>query len=144
MSLFPCSACGIRAVGKLASATWAWWTADNQRVAWRQRLCTACYVANVAGLETAVSAEPLNCPLCHTDPAADMDPCYLTVYVPGYGKKRLEIATCGPCAVEVRNRALAGASRLDDREPAFGGQDPGPQTDPELDVWRAIGVRPDA
>lgn len=142
MSLFPCSVCGERAVGKLSSATWAWWRADNVRVAWRQRLCVACFAAGVAPLEHETRAEPLNCPLCHTAPGDDMDPCYLTVYVPGIGPIRLEMATCGACAVEVRQRAQQGAVKLDDRQVESGGQGPGPQTDAGLDAWRALGLVP--
>jgi hypothetical protein len=142
MSLYPCSFCGQRAVGKLASATWAWWNADNSRVAWRQRLCVACYVTNVAGIEAAVEEEALNCPLCHTASQSDMDPCYLTIFVPAYGPRRIEMATCGACAVEVRNRALTGAVKLDDRQDSSGGLDSGPQTDPALDVWRQLGIHP--
>lgn len=142
MSLFPCSSCGQRSPGKYSSATWAWWRADNVRVAYRQRLCVQCFVQNAAGLEGACRDEPLNCPACHTAPGDDMDPCYLTVFIPGVGPVRLEMATCGPCAVEIRNRAMVGAQKLDDRPVQSGGQDPGPQTDPALQVWRDLGIAP--
>jgi hypothetical protein len=144
MSLLnPCSFCGERRVGeKLSNATWAWWRADNVRVAYRQRLCVGCYVTNVAGLETSCGSDPYDCPVCHTEPGEAMDPTYLTIFVPAYGPLRLEMATCGPCAVEVRNRGQVGARKLDNQQPESGGQDPGPQTDPALAAWRALGILP--
>lgn len=142
MSLFPCSFCGQRAVGKMSSATWAWWRADQQRVAYRQRLCLTCFVQNVAGLEQATRDEPFHCPACHTDPSDDMDPVYLTVFIPGVGPLRLEMATCGACAVEIRNRAQQGAVQLDDREPQFGGQGTGPQNSNTPSAWAALGIEP--
>lgn len=142
MSLFPCSACGQRVPGKLSNATWAWFRADNVRVAHRQRLCAGCYVENVAALETATAENPLSCPVCHTDAGDDMDPCYLTLFIPGVGPLRLEMATCSACAVEVRNRALVGATLLADRLIASGGQGPSPQTDAQPSVWEQLGIRP--
>jgi len=142
VSLFPCSACGERAPGKLSNATWAWFRADNTRVAWRQKLCVACYLANVAAIEQATRDDPLNCPMCHTDAGEQMDPCYLTIFLPGVGALRLEMATCSPCAVEVRNRAMAGATQLDDRLASSGGQSPSPQTNPALSVWAQLGIQP--
>ncbi len=143
MSLFiPCDACKRVNVGKLSNATWAWWRADNVRVAWRQRLCVECYLMNVAGLEQATHENPMSCPLCHALPGEQLDPCYLTIYVPAYGPLRLEMATCAPCAVEIRNRAQVGAKLLDDRRASSGGQDSGPQIDPELAAWRALGIEP--
>jgi hypothetical protein len=142
MSLFPCSACGARRPGKLSNATWAWWNADNERSAWRQRLCVDCYVANVATIEQSTRDDPMNCPVCHTDAGEQMDPCYLTIYIPGVGPMRLEMATCAPCAVEIRNRALVGAEKLPDRRTESVGQGPGPQTDPATSVWQQLGIQP--
>ena len=140
--LIPCSACGEREPGKLCSCTWAWWRADNQRVAWRQLLCVKCYILRVQPLESAIGTDPLNCPICHTDPGEAMDPTYLTCFVPGLGPLRLEMATCGVCAVELRVRGQEGSRKLEDRLAQSGGQDPGPQTDPALDAWRALGIAP--
>lgn len=150
MSLFRCSACGERPVGqKLAQATWAWWNAANERVAWRQRLCVACYASTLAPLsveaeraaQEVTTGDALVCPMCHSISEDDMDPVYVTTFVPGHGPIRLELPLCGPCAVEIRNRAMAGATRLADRE--FGGQAPGPQTNTPASAWDAfLGSRP--
>lgn len=142
--LIPCSACGQKEKGKLCSCTWAWWRADNQRVAWRQLLCVNCYVLRVQPLEMALGADPTDCPVCHTDPLDAMDPTYLTAFVPGLGPLRLEMATCATCAVGVRAAGQEGSRKLDDRLASSGGQDPGPQTDPALEAWRALGIAPRA
>lgn len=142
MSLFPCSACKERKPGKFANVTWAWWTADQQRTAWRQRLCLDCYVATIVPLQVTIDAEPLSCPACHSDPGDDMDPTYVTAYVPGVGPERLEMATCAPCAVGVRIRAQEGAEKLPDRLLESRGQDPGPSTMDPVEQWRALGHRP--
>jgi len=143
MSLIvPCGSCGRLNVGKLSSATWAWWNAENTRVAWRQNLCVECYCTSVAGLDNAVREDPLSCPVCHTAPQDQLDPCYLTIYVPGVGPMRYEFATCAPCAVEVRVRGQVGARKLLDRQASSGGLDPSPQTDPALAAWRALGLEP--
>jgi len=140
--LKPCSFCGSREPGKHSNATWAWNRADGQRVAWRQRLCVQCYITNVAGLDAALTEEPFSCPICHTEAGEAMDPCYLTIFIPGYGPRRLEMGTCGPCAVEIRNRAQQGGVKLDDSQASFGGQGQGPQTDPALEVWKSLGIQP--
>ena len=145
MSLLqPCSGCGQRVPGKYANTTWAWWRADNVRVAYRQRLCTACFCMNVAPLEVETREFSASCPACHIDTSGDMDPVYCTTFVPHVGRVRLELPLCGACAVDVRNRAMQGAEKLDDSGPSFGGQgaqdgDRGPQTDTP---WSALGIVP--
>jgi len=137
MSLYPCSGCGERQPGKLAQTTWSWWRADNVRVAWRQRLCLACFAMTVAPLETATREMSTTCPACGIDTSEDMDPVYCTTYVPSVGPVRLEMPLCAPCAAEVRIRAEKGAWRPEDRDPASVGR--GPQTD---DPWSKLGLLP--
>ena len=140
MSLSPCSACGVRAPGKLAQITWAWWRADNKRVAYRQRLCLTCMATTVVPLEVNSRDLSANCPACGIDTSEDMDPVYATSFVPGIGKVRLELPTCGVCAVRIRERAMTGAVKLEDS--GFGGQDPSPQTDLSTEAWAQLGIQP--
>ena len=141
MSLYPCSACGNRPVGqRLANATWAWWTAAQQRVAYRQRLCTGCFAEHVATLEQSTRDFNLMCPACGIGTSGDMDPVYLTIYVPSVGKLRLEMPTCAPCAANLRIFAQRGAERLDDSNVESGGR--GPQTETATDPWAALGLQP--
>lgn len=141
MSLFPCTACNERKPGKLANVTVAWWTAAQQRVAWRARLCLACYMAHVAMLHGYEGTEVLVCPFCGIDTADDMDPCYVTSFVPLQGKVQLELASCGACAAKFRVWAQGAGVRLSDI--GVGGQDPGPQPiPPGTEGWAAVGIYP--
>lgn len=140
--LVPCSACGERAPGKLANCTFAYWNAANERSAWRQHLCIACYASQYVNVLQAAMDAPLACPMCHSDPGEQLDPCYVTLFLPTIGKSQHELATCAPCAVELRNRAQVGARKLDDRRLQSGGQDPGPQTDTAANAWAQLGITP--
>jgi hypothetical protein len=141
MSLYPCSACGERtSVGvSLCQATWAWWRADNQRVAYRQRLCVACFAMTIAPLEVASREQTMTCPACGIDTSEDMDPVYCTAYVPSLGRVRLELPCCAPCAAELRLRAQKGAQKLEDRVDGFVGR--GPRTEAPS-PWEELGIEP--
>ena len=141
MSLIPCDFCGKRVPEKLCQATWAWYQANGDRVAWRQRLCTACYCTNVLPLNLPMDFEALKCPSCGISTEHDMDPCYATVFVPGGGREQFEFPTCAPCAVEIRNRAQHGASRLEGGERRGAG--PGPSTPTTREsYWSGLGIIP--
>ena len=140
MSLYPCSACGQRAPGKLAQVYWAWLRADQSRVSYKQRLCTTCYCMHVLPVAAEAVSNVVACPVCHAGTLDDMDPVYATIYLPGQDRTDAEMALCGPCAVEVRNRALLGAEQLVDRGAEVGGPSPQPVT--AADAWAALGIRP--
>lgn len=137
--LVPCSACGSREPGKNAWVLWAWNRADNERVAYRQRLCLMCVATTLAPLVISAQDSPMLCPSCHSDAGEQMDPIYSTYILPGDAKRQAEFATCGPCAVEVRNRAMVGADKLDDRPVGVGA--PTPAASP-TSGWDALGLRP--
>jgi hypothetical protein len=108
-------------------------------VAFRQRLCLACFAMTVAPLEVATREFTGTCPACGIDTTQDMDPVYCTTYVPGLGPLRLEMPLCAPCAVEVRNRAQKGATIPEDRDPTSLGR--GPRTDAPS-PWEELGIQP--
>jgi hypothetical protein len=138
MSLYPCSACQQRVPGKLAQVYWAWNQADGVRVAYKQRLCMTDFTASVWPLAMEAQQNVVACPACHVGTVDDMDPVYATIYCPGQPQVDAEMALCGPCAVEVRNRAVAGAEKLPDRQGALGGSGPPPVT--PADSWAALGI----
>jgi hypothetical protein len=140
MSLIPCSFCGLRVPGKLSSTTWAWYRADGVRVAYRQRLCLACFASNVVPLEVETRDFSLSCPMCHTDASGDLDAVYATIFVPGMGKITLELPTDPKCAAELRARAQRGAEALESS--VFGGLGPGPQTGTPDSAWGQLGIQP--
>jgi len=143
VSLIPCDSCGTRPPEKLAQTTTAWYTADGQRTAWRQRLCTACFCSNVLPLDKDLDfVAGLTCPSCGISTDNDMDPCYITAYVPGSGKISLEIPTCAACAVNVRARAQKGGQKLEDRR-VEGPGGSSPSTLPAREAyWANIGIGP--
>jgi len=86
--------------------------------------------------------DDLKCPACGISTEHDMDPCYITAYVPGQGKFQLELPTCAACAVQVRVRAQKGAVRLEDSPRVEGpGASPSTPTTRES-YWSSIGIGP--
>jgi hypothetical protein len=143
MALYPCSTCGQRKNGKQASLYWAWYLADGNRKAVRQRECVDCYAEWFLPLWKASYSDPADCPLCHTESLAEMDACYVKVFVPGSPEQEIAFPTCGPCAVELRNRALEGSIDLPNREGELRGLGPSTKTS-GLEVWNSLGLDPDA
>lgn len=142
MSLvIPCSGCGQREPGKLMQCTWAWYRADGERTAWRQRLCEDCAAASVLSLHANTLGNPSLCPGCHSSYDSDLDPVYCTFYPPGMGKVQGEYPTCAACAVHIRTRAQQGAIKMEDRPLVSEGQGPSPQTKWE-EVLRGMGIIP--
>lgn len=139
--LIPCSLCGSREPGALTQTTWAWYLADETRVAYRQRLCVTCMASTVIPLHVASENAGLTCPACGGDSSTDLDGLYCTFYPRGVGKMSMELATDAACAAQLRIRAQQGAFRLENREPQSGGQDTGLQTTSSVD-WAALGLRP--
>lgn len=141
MSVYPCSVCRQRRPGKMATAYWAWFDANGDRCAWKQRFCAACAQANLHTLLLTLRSEGSDsntfaCVSCGTDASQDSDPVYLTLYVPGREPEELALQLDGPCAANMRSQAQVGAERLADR----GGLVRGPS--PTNTTWDAIGLAP--
>ncbi len=132
MSVFPCSKCGQRSPGKLATAYWAWFRADGERTAWKQRLCARCaslllglLLRHAADNSTSVSM----CPACGGDSATELDPCYLTLYVPTREPQEYALPTDASCAAHLRVEAQVGAEKLPDRGASMRGPSSLPSAD---------------
>jgi hypothetical protein len=80
------------------------------------------------------------CPGCGIDTEHDMEPVYVTAYIPGTGKYALELPLCGACAVEVRVRAQENAELLPERDPESRGL--APSTTPSPSPWERLGILP--
>jgi hypothetical protein len=133
-----CAGCGTRSAGKLASLYWAWFKADGVRTAWKQRLCVSCTIARLSKVlsHSQDQSEDLTmCPSCGTDSSADLDPIYLTLYVPGREKHSADLSTCAVCATHLRVTAQENAMPLSDRSSSGAGSS---ATDP----WDALGLAP--
>jgi hypothetical protein len=118
MSVYPCAGCGQRVPGRLASVYSAWFLADGSRTAWKQRLCAPCVsgklrsvLAHAADDTSAVTA----CPACGKESSEDLDPIYLTVYLPKQEPREFALTTCASCAVTLRLDLQDRGERLPDR-----------------------------
>lgn len=136
MSVFPCAGCGQRVPGRLASLYSAWFLADGSRTAWKQRLCAPCVMRKFKPLLAAVaskSSDVTACPACGKNAAEDLDPIYLTLYLPKQEPKEFALTTDTTCAVTLRLSLQDGAERLPDRQQSsgFGG-------DRGNDEWGAL------
>jgi hypothetical protein len=97
---------------------------------------------NILPLDKPLDFDDLKCPVCGISTEHDMDPCYVTAYLPGQGKSTFEFPTCAACAVTVRARAQQGATKLEVRERVEGpGASPSTPTTRES-YWSAIGIGP--
>jgi hypothetical protein len=139
VSLQKCSGCQERQPGKYANVTVAWWNAKNDRLAYRLKVCSVCWMTNLDELRLSVSTDEFSCPYCHTNPGDDIDPTYVTAFIPNVGKLQLEMATCAVDAVQLRVWAQDHGERLGDNP--VGGQGPSPQTPaPSWDEWLSAGI----
>ena len=144
MSLIPCDYCHQRVPEKLAQVTTAWYNAAGDRVAYRQRLCTACVCANILPLNIEIDFNNLKCPGCGMSTEHDMDPCYVTAFFPGRGKEQFEFPTCPKCAVDLRARSQQGGTKMENRERVDGPvASPSTRTTRET-YWAGLGIAPQA
>lgn len=135
---FRCAGCGARPRSKLAQLYWAWFRADGVRTAWKQRLCVDCTIERLRTLlahSQEESSDLTMCPSCGADASKDMDPIYLTLYVPKQERSDWSLTTCAPCAVSIRLAAQTGATRLEDRQENNSGAS-------LTSAWDALGLSP--
>jgi len=118
MSFYPCSHCGQRIHGKLASIYSNWFTDSGDREAWRIRLCVGCLTALMGSLKNGSSGDSSGltvCPMCGSDSSQNLDGIYLTCYVAKQPEREYALTTCVSCAASLRERLQFGADRLGDR-----------------------------
>ena len=135
-----CPLCSQQSLGKLASLYWAWTLADGRRKAWKQKACADCFREHYVRLVVSSMEPVLLCPSCGISTADDFDAVYLSYFMPGMPGGQSEMPLCGPCAVEVRNKALLGASPLEDRGVGVGG--PQQVAPGGAEAWAALGLAP--
>jgi hypothetical protein len=142
--LQPCSACRVRPTEKLSQVTWAWNPRPLERLAYRQKLCLACFVQRFTAYDKPIAPTgALTCPGCGIETEHDMEPVYATAFIPGVGKHTLEMPLCGACAVNVRVAAQENAELLPERAaPGSGAWSQAPDTAPQLSAWERLGILP--
>jgi hypothetical protein len=117
-SRFRCAAGQHPGKERLASLYWAWFRTDRVRVAYKQRLCSDHARERLQGLLSHItddSPDLILCPACGTDASTDLDPIFLTLYMPRAESRAFDLSTCSACAAKIRITALEGAERLEDR-----------------------------
>jgi len=140
MPLVRCNGCSERPSDKMTQVTWAWRRTDGVRIAFRGRLCAACFTTKVAPLAISYEGvETLTCPSCGIVTEDDMDAVFTTSYIPGYGEFKTESPFCGACAAQYRIWIQEHSWQLEDQRGATGG----PSTHPSADeVLRSMGIEP--
>ena len=136
MSFFPCSHCGQRAVGKLAAVYANWFNSEEQREAWRTRLCVACLTDLMGALKNAQYSDSGSltvCPMCGEDSSQNLSGVYLTIYPPKQSEREYALTTCEPCAASLKLRLQEHADRLGDR--GVGAAAP---TTPPSSAWDSV------
>src|ERR1041384_5977166 len=141
MSVFPCSVCGRRPPGKLASAYWAWFSADATRNAWKLRYCLDCaadglQILLAPNLPENGSTDVFACVSWGLSAVETSDPLYCTLYLPGKEPTEYAVQLCDACAVKLRAPILEHGDPLPDR----GGVVRGPS--PSLSAWDMLGLAP--
>lgn len=141
MSVFPCSICRQRKPGKLASAYWAWFLADESRSAWKVRYCPGCAETSLLALFSRLremdGTQPVfACISCGASAEMDSDPIYLTLYLPGKEPTEYALQLDSACAAKLRIPIVEHGERLPDR----GGLVRGPS--PSTSAWDALGLSP--
>jgi hypothetical protein len=132
----PCSICGKRTAGKLASAYWAWFLADESRTAWKQRLDADCLIETYGSLLQSSSTDLTDdstCAVCGGSLMDDLDPVFLTLYLPKQPAREYAVGLDAACAAKVRASMQQGAERLEDRS-TRGPSPSAPRSDPFGDL----------
>jgi hypothetical protein len=137
MSFRPCSICEQRFPGKPATLYSAWFRVDGVRTAYKQRLCPGCfataYLETLRGVSAHDGAEQ-TCPLCGASTKDDLDPIYLTLYLPKQPEREYEIGSCAACAAKLRIVLQQGGEPLADRTRQAGGPSPSPS------AWESVSL----
>lgn len=118
MALHPCSHCGQRVPGKIASSYNAWFTDDQTRVAYKQRFCIDCLGAQLVPVlkkELAREKGDTSCIECGGKTSGNTDCAFVTLYLPKAEAREVCILYCGECAPTIHAALSIGADRLEDR-----------------------------
>jgi hypothetical protein len=126
---------------KLATAYWAWYREDGERVSWKLRYCLECARKHLPlvgdAFRAAESAEDVSaCLSCGADASKDLDPIYCTLYLPGKEQMEAELVLDGACAAKLRIPISDVGERMPDR----GGGVRGPS--PAITAWDVLGLEP--
>jgi len=134
-----CSYGGEPAAPKLASIYWAWYTVSGQRVSWKTFSCVGCAPTSLGIIfrslrNASESPDEKHCASCGQVLDTDIDPIYVTLYLPGQERTDPEVWLDSACAAIIRSQIQSVGQRLPDRNV----ESRGPLT-LATDPWEAIG-----
>jgi len=127
MALFPCSVCGQRKPGKLAALYNAWFDGQQNRTAYRQRVCLECLQASFVELfkkELGRETDDHACLHCGGNANGNSDAVYCTLYLPKEEPREFALLFCGECSPVVKDAFKTGAEPLADRGVSVRGPSP--------------------
>lgn len=131
-----CALCEKKPKGKLASLYWAWFLADESRVAWRQIICVECFSTTYLSLLqkcNGTSTDSYTCLGCGGSLADDLAPVFLNLYLPRQEAREFELGMCAVCAAHLQISMQHGAEKLPDRKASS----PTPSST-VADAWAAL------
>lgn len=140
VSLLPCSVCRKVKPGKLASAYWAWFNADGERIAWKMRYCLGCAPEALNVLFSALQATEnestvFDCVSCGSQVLEDSDPIFVTLFLPGQEAMEHSLQLDGACAAQLRIPITLHGTKLENRPLESARKE-------AISAWSAIGIEP--
>ena len=127
MSLLPCSSCGQRPPGKIATLFARWHNDQGEFVGWKLRQCAPCLTTLVGSLLAHRSDESSNqtvCPTCGLESSATLKGIYLFVFAPKQPAREFALTTCASCAANWRASFEGFGEFLPDRQVGVGAAAP--------------------
>lgn len=134
MSSDPCSRCGERCRGKMASLYFSWYPDRDHRTSFLVKSDPECAAQLLVPLLTRRDDQLLLCPECDTPLNDSAAKTYLTAYIPRKEQYDDTYETCASCADAFRDRMSFGGRLQPDR----GVEVRGPS--PSAMAWDAIPI----
>jgi predicted RNA-binding Zn-ribbon protein involved in translation (DUF1610 family) len=115
MSMYPCSNCGQKPVGKIATSYANWFDKNGVQQGWKQWLCAPCLTVLVGSLKAGLSADPsilTVCPMCGKDASPQPIGIWLSIYPPKQEAREFALTMCESCGPKLQELLQAGGERL--------------------------------
>jgi hypothetical protein len=136
MASSPCSQCGERIRGPAASVYVAWFVGTGERVCYKMRYCYRCVArtwALILKAEFGIGNEAADfswCSVCGTGtPPEELDPVYVTLYLPKQERQDLSLQTHWACAAKLRQPVQENGILQPNRQGGMRGPSSSPDND---------------
>jgi len=140
MAFFVCSNHHAVVRSKPIACYWGWWNTGDVKVGRLQKLCVDCFAQTLLPLDVQDTPEQsLTCAACGIDITDDHQQTFVTYFVGGRDRRRLEIAMCPSCTTLRRGYVTDNSTMLED---AGTYERPEPRDISADEVLRALGRNP--